>query len=126
MRVQQTHSAVQWLTIVQERRIQSKDKMADASIEAMAPEKEFLLVHNQNIYTNSENINAKDNTQPEVALWFGNQYLVKLDLRDRPNPGMKFCFHPGEAHTRPPNHLYPASYGARAWIVMPRHCLDDY
>jgi hypothetical protein len=119
MRVQQTHSAVQWLTIVQERRIQSKDKMADASIEAMAHEKEFLLVHNQNIYTNSENINAKDNTQPEVALWFGNQYLVKLDLRDRPNPGMKFCFHPGEAHTRPPNHLYPASCGAGAWIVMP-------
>ena len=125
MRVKEAHSAVQWQKIVSERRMHMKDKQA-TSAAAKAPEKEFLLIHSQSINTNSENININDKTPLEIQEWFGNQYIIKLDLRDGPNPRMKFNFLPWDVYTRPPDHDYPSDYGAGHWVILPRHCLDDY
>jgi hypothetical protein len=126
MRVQEAHSAVQWVEIVQERRLHKKDRNPSASLASKATEKEFLLIHSQHINTNSENININGNTPPAITAWFGHQHLIKLHSQTGCNPKMEFNFHAWEAHTRPPDHPYPASYGAGDWIIMPRHCLDDY
>ena len=114
------------LHIVSERRIQSKDKNPESPLSAKAPEKEFLLIHSQNINTNADNIKINEHTPMEILAWIGNQYLVKLDNRDNSNPRVKFNFHPWEAYTRPPDHVYPADYGAGEWAIQPRHCLNDY
>jgi hypothetical protein len=125
MRIQESDSAVSWLKIVSERRIQIKDKDPEASVEARAPEKEFLLVHSQNISTNLEGIKVGVNSPEEIRMWIGTEYLIKLVYREGPCPRMKFMYHPWEVHTRPPD-PYPPSYGGEAWIIMPRYCLDDY
>ena len=126
MRLHEAHSAIQWLQIVSERRIHSKDKHPDAPPSAKAPEKEFLLIHSQSINTNADNIKINANTPLEFLAWIGNQYLIKLDSRDGANPRVKFNFHPWDAYTRPPDHVYPSDYGAGDWIIIPRHCLNDY
>ena len=126
MRLHEAHSAIQWLHIISERRIHSKDKTSDAPPSAKAPEKEFLLIHSQNINTNAVNIKINENTPLEFLAWIGNQYLIKLDIRDNANPKVKFNFHPWEAYTRPPDHVYPPDYGAGDWVIIPRHCLNDY
>ena len=126
MRLHEAHSAIQWLHIVSERRIQSKDKNPESPLSAKAPEKEFLLIHSQNINTNADNIKINEHTPMEIMAWIGNQYLIKLDNRDNSNPRVKFNFHPWEAYTRPPDHVYPADYGAGEWVIQPRHCLNDY
>ena len=126
MRMQESFSAVQWLHIVADRRIHSSDKLAEVSAEAKAPEKEFLLIHSQNINTNSENISINGRVPLEILKWFGNGYLIKADGASGVNPRMVFNYHPWDPYTRPPDVDYPSDYDADDWRIMPRHYLMDY
>jgi exonuclease III len=126
MRVQESFSAVQWLRIVEDRRIHSQDKAAPVALEAKAPEKEFLLVHSQNINTNAEFVTINGFTPREIEWWYGNNVLVKLDGNIDVNPRMVFNYHPWDPYTRPPDHEYPSDYEADSWSLRPQHCLMDY
>ena len=96
-----SHSAVQWLHIVQERR--THDRVSEGSAPRL-PEKEFLLIKATSINTNSEGIHIDGRTSDELKGWLGKSYLVTLDLRDDHHltPRMKFNLLPWDQHTRGP------------------------
>jgi hypothetical protein len=110
MRMQESFSAVQWIHIVEDRRMHSKDREQAMSMEARAPEKEFLLVHSQNINTNAEFVTINNSTPYEIQCWYGNSILVKLDGNLGVNPRMVFNYHPWDPYTRPPDYDYPSDY----------------
>lgn len=127
MRMHESHSAVQWLLIVDERRLQLSDKDPAAKA-ARIPEKEFLLTHSWSINTNSEGVTINDVIPPQIQEWFGENHLITLDYKDGQHltPRMKFNLLPWDQYTRPPEHDYPADYNADSWRIVPRNCLCDY
>ena len=110
--MQESFSAVQCLHIVADRRIHSSDKSAEVSAEAKDPEKEFLLIHSQNINNNSENMSMNGSIPYEIMQWLGNGCLIKTDGASGMNPRMVFNCHPWDAYTRPPDVDYPSDYEA--------------
>ena len=126
-RMHEAHSAVQWILIVQNRRLRIEDRDPHDT-EVRIPEKQFLLTHSWGIQTNADNININGKIPPQLEEWIGGQYLVTLDLRDGDHltPKMKFNLHPWDQYGRPPDHTYPDDYGAGPWSIAPRNCLCDY
>ena len=126
LRLYESHSAIQWLHLIAERRIQAKDKNPDAPPSATVPEKEFLLVFSHSIMTNPKGVSIEGVIPREISQWIGNKHLILLDSRDSDHPKLKFNNYPWDAYTRPPDTDLPQDYAPDPWLLRPRFCSYDY
>ena len=124
LRLYESHSAIQWMHIVADRRITSNGENSESGCPRV-PEKEFLLIHSNSIRTNPENINIGEHPPEEMLLWLGNQILISQE-GDVEHPKLKFNLYYWDVYTRPPDHGYPSSYQPDDWVIRPRFCVGDF
>ena len=88
LRVAEAPAMVQWFRVAQDRR-------ASFNSDAKIPEKEFLLIHAQQINTRSKSLPMREGEiDPLITKWVGNSFLLDYDALNGNKPRLKINYQP--------------------------------
>jgi hypothetical protein len=125
-RLYESCSAIQWIQLVADRRLASKNQDEEASGVPRVSEKEFLLIHSNTVLTNCDHIRLNGSSlSEEMFLWLGNKVLISLE-GDEQRPKLKFNMYHWDAYTRPPDPGPPRDHHTDDWAIRPRFCVGDF
>ena len=79
-RIAEAPSTTQWIKLAQSRGTESEDDSDNPIRNALASEKDLLLIHTQSIRTNANHLVYNDEgPDPNIMKWIGNGHLVTID-----------------------------------------------